>query len=593
MARSNSFDGVPVKVTVLEMIPEDSETILSWNNLVSRMECPEVFFTQQWALAASRAFSHSIRPLTFLIHESGQLVGVAAMATNRRSPDAAFFLAASTADYCDVVSAPETRCQVLKLVFDELNKRNVRDLVFANVPLESNSLQAIRSAARSHGFHFNERPAYDCPVILLGDNEQRQTVLRSVLRKQQEKRGLKELSQLGPVRITHLTEEQLDAGIQAIFAAQISRFLVTNRFSPLIGSERRIFLMELGKLLSCVGWLRVSQLEVNGRPIAWNYGFRFHDSWFWYLPTFLVQYADSSPGSCLLRLLTDEACSDPSVKRLDLGLGDESYKARFCNAHHSTRYVQLSLSMPRHLANVGRYWIAASTRRFPAVDQRLRRGRELVQRLRSRIHKTGVIASAKHGLSSAKRRLIFKDELIFFEAPQMQVPQSESLSLRLLDWDFIALAAIGSADDEQTLEYLARCAQRLAQGNSVGYVLPGKGTEPLHFLWVDAYDGFYLSEINSKLESRDPSAVMIFDCWTPAAQRGHGHYATAIRLAASQLQKQQKQPWIFSAVRNESSIRGILKAGFVYRFSLVSSRKLGKTTLSRQVIAANCAGHPG
>ncbi len=587
-----------MKVTVLEMIPEDPETILSWNNLVSRMERPEVFFTQQWALAASRAFSCGIRPLTFLIYESGELVGVAAMATNRRSPDAAFFLAASTADYCDVVSAPETRGAVLKLVFHELNKRNVRDLVFANVPLESNTLQAIRSAARSHGFHLNERPAYDCPVILLGDNEQRQTVLRSVLRKQQEKRGLNKLSRLGAIRVTHLTEEQLAVGLEAIFSAQISRFLVTNRFSSLISLQRRIFLIELGKLLSCVGWLKVSQLEVNGQPIAWNYGFRFHDSWFWYLPTFLVQYADSSPGSCLLRLLTDEACSDPSVKRLDLGLGDESYKARFCNANHSTRYLQLSISMPQHLANVGRYWMAASTRRFPAVDQRLRTGRDLVRRIRRRIDETGIIATAKHALSSAKRRLMFQDELVFFEAPRfeapwMEAPESKSLSLRLLDWDFIAFAAIGSADDEQTLEYLARCAQRLAQGNSVGYFLPGKGIQPLHFLWVDAYDGFYLSEINSKLESGNPSAVMIFDCWTPAAQRGHGHYATAIRLAASQLQRQQKQPWIFSAARNESSVRGILRAGFVYRFSLVSSRKLGKTTLSRQVIAANCARHLG
>jgi len=62
-----------VKVTVLEKIPEDPEIILAWNNLVFRMERPEVFFTHQWALAASRAFSDSLCPLTFLVHESGRL----------------------------------------------------------------------------------------------------------------------------------------------------------------------------------------------------------------------------------------------------------------------------------------------------------------------------------------------------------------------------------------------------------------------------------------------------------------------------------------------------------------------------------------
>jgi len=39
--------------------------------------------------------------------------------------------------------------------------------------------------------------------------------------------------------------------------------------------------------------------------------------------------------------------------------------------------------------------------------------------------------------------------------------------------------------------------------------------------------------------------------------------------------------WIFSAAGNESSVRGIRKAGFVYRFSLVRRRRLFHTTIAR------------
>jgi CelD/BcsL family acetyltransferase involved in cellulose biosynthesis len=570
-----------VKVTVLEKIPEDPEITFDWNNLVFRMERPEIFFTHQWALAASRAFSESLCPLTFLVHESGQLRGVAAMATNRELPDTAFFLAASTADYCDIVSAPETRATVLTAVLEETNKLSVRHLVLANVPSESHTLRAITAIARSHRFHLHERPAYDCGVISLGDKEQRQSVLQSVLRKEREKRGLKKLGQLGPIHITHLSTEQLETGMELIFTAQISRFLATNRVSPLIRPQRRFFLTELGRLLSPAGWLKVSQLEVNGRPVAWNYGFRFFDSWFWYLPTFQTQYEESSPGSCLLRLLTEEACADPSVKRLDLGLGDETYKERFSNAVCSTRHLQLSKSITRHLVNVGRHWLAASAGRFPILEKQLRSGRDRLRRLQSRIDKTGVVATATHALTRAKRSLASEEEIAFFEAPQLKMSENESVALSPLSWENIASAAMNNADDEPTLEYLVRCAQRLRQGQATGYLLQGRGTQPSHFLWVDHYDGFPLSEINSRLESSDPSATMIFDCWTPAAQRGHGSYATAIRLAAAYLQRQQRQVWIFSAAGNESSLRGILKAGFVYRFSLVRSRTLGHTTLSR------------
>src|SRR6266478_2952060 len=138
------------------------------------------------------------------------------MATNRESPDRVFFLTASTADYCDIVSETETRGAVLVAVLEEIKKLSVRDLVFANVPTESHTLLAITAAARSLRLHLHERPAYDCGIITLGGKEQRQAVLESVARKEREKRGLKRLGQLGPIHLAHLNPEQLDTGLESI-----------------------------------------------------------------------------------------------------------------------------------------------------------------------------------------------------------------------------------------------------------------------------------------------------------------------------------------------------------------------------------------
>ncbi len=574
-----------MKVTVLEAVPEDPEIILAWNNLVLQMDRPEVFYTHQWALAASRAFSRSLCPLTFLFHQSGdessRLVGVAALAVARDAPDKAFFLSASTADYCDILSEPDLRADILAMLFQEMNRRNLRNAVLANVPAGSPTLPALKTIAQSQNFHVHERPGYDCGVIALGDEEQRQTVLRSVVRKEKEKRGLKKLSLVGPIQVNHLSAENLDAGLDPIFAAQISRFLATGRLSPLIQPQRRDFLAELAKLLSPAGWLKVSQLEVGGQPVAWNYGFRFLDSWFWYLPTYQLQYEGLSPGSCLLRLLTEEACADSSVKRLDLGLGDESYKQRFCNAVSPTRYLQLSRGTAQHLVNVSRYNLVTAVGKSVAVEKKLRAARQWFHSLHKRIGATGAVATASYAMARAKGMIASADEVAFFEAPPIEVSESESEALRPLTWEGLAAAAMSNAGDEQTLQYLIRCGKRLRQGGSSGYFLSSEGRVASHFLWVDPYDGFYLSEIDSKLESNDPNAVMIFDCWTPVAQRGHGHYATAIRLAAAHLQKQKKQAWIFGAARNEPSVSGILKAGFVYRFSLVRSKKFFHNTLSR------------
>jgi CelD/BcsL family acetyltransferase involved in cellulose biosynthesis len=568
-------------VTFLETIPEDPDIVLAWNNLIFKMERPEVFYTHQWALAASRAFSTRLRILTFLFYDSLNLVGVAAMAANRESPNEIFFLTASTADYCDIVSEPQIRSAVLDAFVNATNRIGILTLILANIPADSHTLLAIGPIARAHEFHLHQRPSYDCGIISLGDHEQRQVVLQSVVRKERERRGLKKLAQLGPIRLVHLGMEQSETGLEPIFNAQISRFLVTNRLSPLLRPDRLLFLRELAKLLGLAGWLKISQLEVNGQPIAWNYGFRFSDNWFWYLPTFQAQFEDSSPGSCLLRLIIEEACGDRSVGRLDLGLGDEAYKARFTNATSATRYVQLSKSTPRHLAVVGRHRLAAFAETYPAMEKRIRATREMFRTIQNSVHKIGALATVTHALKRVRRFVSYKSEVAFFQAPQIEVLGNDSHALRPLTWKEIASAAIRYSEDDQTLSYLMRAAQRLRRGGATGYFLQGDGPDPCHFLWTDSYNDFYLSEISSKIESEDPQALMLFDCWTPVSQRGHGHYARAIRMAAAHFQEQQRTVWIFSAANNESSLIGILKAGFVYRFSLLRSKTIWQSKLSR------------
>ncbi len=570
-----------MRVMVLEEVPEDQEIILAWNDLVLKMERPEVFFTHQWALAASRAFSATLSPKIFLMHQDARLAGVAAMATALESPAKAFFLTASTADYCDIVSPPGTRDAIAKALLERMKDLGMRDLVLANLPAESQTLRALAAIARSLDFHIHDRQGYDCGIIALDNAAQRQIVLQSVARKVKEKRCLKKLSEVGDVEVVHSTATDSEADLQPIFTAHISRFLATNRLSPLIQPQRRFFLTELAKLLSSAGWLEVSALRVNERPVAWNYGFKFFGSWFWYLPTFEMPYEEFSPGSSLLRLLIEQACGDASVSRVDLGLGDEAYKERFRNGVYSTHYVQLSRSLPRHIVNVGRRWLTSSAERFPVVEKQLREGRKRFRWLRNRIEKTGIAATVAHGLRRVKTSAVSKDEIAMFEAPPLTIPQNENAALFPLDWDTLARAAVQNPNDESTLEYLGRCAQRLRRGKVEGYYLAGPENEVAHFLWVDLYNGFHLSEIDSRLESRDPTAAMIFDCWTPLSRRGRSLYATAIRLAALGLQAERRQAWIFSGAANESSLRGIRKAGFMYRFSLVRSRKFGKTTISR------------
>jgi len=582
-----------VRVTVLKEIPEDPDLSEAWNTLVLAMDNPEVFFTYQWALAAARGFQDRLSPLLFLMHESEQLIGVAALAVDPRAPRAAFFLTSSTADYCDIVSKSADRKKVMTALLEEIRKLGLSDLVLANVPANSPTLNELAGIAGSHNFYVTSRAAYNCGVVQMDDERQRENLLQTLAGKTREKRALKRLTNLGEIKVIHLTEpEQIGPSLESIVSAQISRFLASNRVSPLVGAERRTFLRHLSDLLSHSGWLKISQLEIDGRPVAWNYGFRFGGSWFWYLPTFQMEYEHVSPGSCLLRLLVEEGARDASLRWLDLGLGDEPYKERFANSVRQTRYVHLSRGFARHVISASRETLSSTAARFPRFGDNIRDARTFCQTQVARIHQAGVANSTRQLFRRLGRSIASQDEVLLFEAPPSPQFSPSRHTLVPLTREHLVEASILNAGDADTLRYLMRCAGRLRKPDTSGFVLQDEAGRPVHFLWVCKYDGFHLAEINQALKPISPEAAMIFDCWTPASNRGHGHYAHAIREAAANLGQKGRQAWIFSGASNVSSLRGILKAGFEYRFSLIRRRKFGRALVTHNETTTSIPARP-
>jgi hypothetical protein len=171
--------------------------------------------------------------------------------------------------------------------------------------------------------------------------------------------------------------------------------------------------------------------------------------------------------------------------------------------------------------------------------------------------------------------------VLLFEAPEVQVAQDSATRLLPLTWEHLVEASIGNADDAPTLSYLMRCAARLKESRTSGFLLQDEDGRPVHFVWVDNYDGFRFSELYYNLEPSSPSAAILFDSWTPAAHRGRGHYSITISQAAANLRREGRTVWGFSAAANVSSLKGILKAGFEYRFSLVRERRFGRALVTR------------
>jgi CelD/BcsL family acetyltransferase involved in cellulose biosynthesis len=354
-------------------IPEDPQLQRQWNDLVLKMERPEVFYTWEWALAVQAAYKASIKPLLFLGYEGDELVGVASLATDTAAQRITF-LGATTADYCDFVSRPEDRRELVNAVLGELETLNSTSIGLANLPEESATIETLAIGCRNHCLYLHMRPAYLCTQVDLGEGERREQLRTALLQKKKLRRYLRELEICGPVTVVHLrTADQIRAALPRFADAHIARFRETNRTSSLSTQERRAFLGELAKRFAGEQVVTLSILMVGERPIAWNYGFRFQGSWFWYMPTFDSSQRQNSPGHCLLARIIIDACEEGEMKRVDLGLGAEGYKERFGNHLHKTACVTLTNSSFRHLGGVVWHRAARILRESPRIESAVRR----------------------------------------------------------------------------------------------------------------------------------------------------------------------------------------------------------------------------
>lgn len=565
-----------MRLVLHKEIPEDADLRREWNALALAAEQSQVFYTWEWAMAVYRAYHATLRPLLFLAYDAGgSLCGVAALAADASGRRAAF-LCATTGDYCDFLSAAERRKDLVGMVLAELRKQNIDQMALANLPADSTTAAVIGKAAASHGYRAFARTGYICAQVSISALERHGDAKPVLPRKKMLRRFLNAMGREAPVRLEHArSREEVQAILPEFVQAHVARFLVTGRISNAARRERQEFLAELAKLLSESGWVVLTRLMSGPKAFAWNYGFQFQGTWFWYQPTFVSDLEKYSPGFCLLAKLIEEAADDPAVKTVDLGLGAEEYKDRFANRTRETLYVTVNTSAVRHYGEIFRYHAAEIVRASPRVEAAARKVLQGWRRLRGRIARDGVGAAFSWVARRLRERLWLECEVFFYESCGTAAPSGSGLTLRALDLRALADATSQYVDDEATLAYLLRAATRVQEGKAEGFGLVDEEGKFLHFAWATAFDGFYLSELRAKVQSPSPDSVMLFDCWTPAASLGHGYYGRTVDLIAEQVRQKGKRPWIFSAARNVSSVRGLKKTGFQRRYSLVRQRLLG------------------
>ena len=130
----------------------------------------------------------------------------------------------------------------------------------------------------------------------------------------------------------------------------------------------------------------VATLRINSRIIAVHLGIHTENVMHYWFPAYDIEFAKYSPGSILLLKLAEESARR-GIQRIDLGKGDDRYKASFGSGHTNVASGTADRNRMRRVARSSllsiKTWVESSSlRNLARVPKRIIRRRFLQKTMR-------------------------------------------------------------------------------------------------------------------------------------------------------------------------------------------------------------------
>ena len=374
MAKQSALQGeILTDFAGLEALSDD------WERLRAAGRRPEAFQRFGWSRAAWRALGQGRSLVTVVVRSGDEVVGLLPLSLEGRRLT---WLATIQSDYNDLLADASDAGSVLAAAFDALLEPGApdwRDCILEHVPADGN----LPAAAASLPMHLRSRVTSGwltpCPTLIIGDD--REAALQPLIRKSSLKRHTKKLSKLGEVTFRHIEDrDEARSHLPTFFHQHIRRRAMAHDSSQMLLDEQRAFYEALVEELDPATTLRFGVLELDGRPVAYHFGFQSDRKLIWYKPAFDVDLWDEGPGEVLVRELL-LYCLASGVREFDFTIGAVGFKERFANVVRLNETITFhrppAAALARRPVVVGRDFAV----RRPRVRGWFRDGRELAEQV--------------------------------------------------------------------------------------------------------------------------------------------------------------------------------------------------------------------
>ncbi|MGH9350804.1 MAG: GNAT family N-acetyltransferase [Terriglobia bacterium] len=356
------------------------ETLLpAWEDLLSHFPQASIFSTWRWLVSWWHAFGEDRELLVLAFHdEASQLIALAPLSLRKERVSAGIKLRVlrllgDGSDDSDNLDFPVRAGyeEVFAVAFLNYLQGRAKDWNFCELntlpsysPVGKALLKALKERGWTHHVYPRPRSVIDLPDTW-------EEYLKKLTSKERGKVGYysRRLEKNYQVRFYKCTEEAcLPRCLDALFELHRNRWQQAGETGSFCSAARRQFYDEMGRKFLKQGWLEFFLLELNGAPVAAQFGFRYDTTVFALQEGRDPAYSLDAVGYVLRAHALKQLIAD-GVRRYDFLAGEGESKARwgtcpaeYLNIHFARPLTRGSVylrSIQRRRA--GKEWLRAKT----------------------------------------------------------------------------------------------------------------------------------------------------------------------------------------------------------------------------------------
>lgn len=321
-----------VTTRVLSGFDDPAFGAAAWERLLRASNSDNVYLTWEWQRAWWECFGED-GLLIILAERAGQPIALAPLFFD--SGMIYFIGTGFESGYLDFIGDISDR-EVLDSILDcaRQSVSDFREFKFHFLPDESPSVSFLKDAAGRLNLDCYDEEVNEGPVLELA---LKPDAAAAAIRKKDALYHERLMQRAGVLEIQHLSRgDEIWPHLDDFFRQHSLRWTAKiggGRFDDL---QQQKFIRRLTQLAGDCGWLRFVRIDLNGQPIAFQYGFNYCGRYTREISSFAIDQSRYAPGQVLLRR-SFVAAIEEGAHTFDFGIGHQPYKSRFATRINKVR----------------------------------------------------------------------------------------------------------------------------------------------------------------------------------------------------------------------------------------------------------------